>query len=184
MAHLLIPFCDRPDGPAISITAEGWLGSDGAARFSFRVSGDVDRIKTPPAEEPRRRDGLWRRTCFEVFLARPGEAAYLEINLSPSGAWAVYRFAAYRKGMEDAGEVSEVSAALAKAGHEMALEASVDLAAVAMFADAPELEAAYTAVIEDVDGRVSHWALAHPGPAADFHLRGGFKARLTRGEAA
>lgn len=37
-----------------------------------------------------------------------------------------------------------------------------------------KLEVAVSAVIKDIDGRMSYWALAHPGPQPDFHLRDGF----------
>ena len=39
-----------------------------------------------------RRDGLWKATCFEAFLALPNQSRYWEINLSPNGDWAVYSF--------------------------------------------------------------------------------------------
>lgn len=49
---------------------------------------------------------------------------------------------------------------------------------VATTAGHPELEVGITAVIEHSDGRLSYWALHHPAPEADFHLRGGFRIRI------
>jgi hypothetical protein len=36
----------------------------------------------------------------------------------------------------------------------------------------PEL--GLTMVVEDIDGRLSYWALSHPGEVADFHDRRSF----------
>jgi hypothetical protein len=35
-------------------------------------------------------------------------------------------------------------------------------------------------VIEDVDGHISHWALAHPHPKADFHDAAGWTGAFQR----
>jgi hypothetical protein len=42
--------------------------------------------------------GLWEHTCFEAFVAADGAAAYHEMNLAPSGAWAAFAFRGYRDG--------------------------------------------------------------------------------------
>src|SRR5437867_2105496 len=66
---------------------------------TYLVSAPAGVLVVPPiADEPGRRDQLWRSTCVELFVAAPGEAGYLEVNLSPSGDWNVYRFDGYRAG--------------------------------------------------------------------------------------
>lgn len=73
-------------------------------RLRYVVSGDPTAVHWPPAlaagEEPHR-DGLWRHTCFEAFVAAPAGcgSGYVEYNFAPSGAWAIYRFDGYRQGM-------------------------------------------------------------------------------------
>ncbi len=52
------------------------------------------------------------------------------------------------------------------------LTLEVDLARIVP-ADRP-LEVAIAAVIQAADGRLTYWALTHPGPQADFHRRDGF----------
>ena len=54
-----------------------------------------------PVVEPVRTDGLWKSTCFEVFLLDPSKGAYLEFNFAPSGQWAAYQFDGYRSGMRE-----------------------------------------------------------------------------------
>ncbi|MCC6171787.1 MAG: DOMON-like domain-containing protein [Gammaproteobacteria bacterium] len=73
-------------------------------RLRYLVAGDPAAVRWPRAlaagEEPRR-DGLWRHTCFEAFVAAPAGcgSGYVEYNFAPSGAWAIYRFDGYRQGM-------------------------------------------------------------------------------------
>lgn len=135
----------------------------------FVVEGDVDGIAWPSAVEPGRADELWRHTCFEAFV-RTGEG-YREYNLSPSGAWASYRFDGYRRGMAEAKEGAGV-AGLDGASDLVALEGRIEL---------PEDAAgplALSAVIEDADGRISYWALAHPSDKPDFHHPDSFVLEL------
>jgi len=39
---------------------------------------------------------------------------------------------------------------------------------------ASSLRLALSAVVEETDGRLSYWAIAHPGERPDFHHRDGF----------
>ena len=71
-----------------------WL--PGELEIRFRMDGDISRVRLPPAELARRRDGLWQHTCFEVFLRPDGSDSYHEFNFAPSGDWAAYRFAGRR----------------------------------------------------------------------------------------
>ncbi len=99
----VLSFTPHPDTPpraigslAVSIS---WRGP-GNWCFDYIVGEPPEALRLPPAVVPARADGLWQRTCFELFLKRPGEAGYCEFNFSPSGEWAAYRFAGYREGME------------------------------------------------------------------------------------
>ncbi|MBI5664577.1 MAG: hypothetical protein HZC49_05775 [Nitrospirae bacterium] len=40
------------------------------------------------------------------------------------------------------------------------------------------LEAALSAVVKSINGKLSYWALVHPGAKADFHRRDGFSIEL------
>ena len=52
------------------------------------------------------------------------------------------------------------------------------LQGLAGLADAPVLQIALCAVIEEVDGRLSYWALRHRPDKADFHDPVGFAIEL------
>ena len=73
--------------------------ADGCMRFRFEVLGDLSKLEVPAVSAAKRTDGLWRATCFEVFLRGADATGYEEWNFAPSGEWAAYRFDAYREGM-------------------------------------------------------------------------------------
>ncbi len=170
----------HPDAaaPSLRIEAEASRPAPGFLELRFIVAGDVGIVRLPPAATFRRADGLWRHTCFEAFVRAPGEAGYLELNFAPSGSWAAYRFSDYRAGMIAAEEVGPPALAFASEDARFDLSASVHLEpALGLLVDLP-WQIGLAAVIEDRDGRVSHWALRHPPGAPDFHHQHCFAAEL------
>ena len=129
----------------------------------YRLTGTLGGLAIPPSSASRRTDRLWRHTCFEAFVQLSGGPAYIEINLSPSTEWAIYRFADYRAGMQPL-DNDPPRVRMSRTHHALELTASVRLP--------PELRATrlgLSAVIEEASGRRSYWALAHPPGAPDFH---------------
>ena len=140
-------------------------------RLTYILDGDTGNIVIPEARPvPRRRDGLWQSTCFEVFL-RVGESpGYWEFNFSPSGDWAVYRFTDYRDGMTSPTLPRPPRIAFERSARQLVLRAEIDLATLA-----PELHAArelhetISAIVEGPAGNKSYWASKHPAGKPDFH---------------
>ena len=105
-----------------------------------------------------RRRGRGPTTCggrpgFEAFVRTAD--GYVEYNLSPSGAWAAYRFDGYRDGM-GALDMPAPFIVTRTAPGRFALTADVSL---------PEdagRDVGLTAVIQGLDGSIAYWALAHP----------------------
>jgi hypothetical protein len=128
--------------------------------LEYQLSGPVADVLWPETVAPRRADGLWQATCFEVFATTT--QGYVEYNLSPSGAWAAYRFDAYRQGGR-ALETPPPAAMMRHAPAMAALTADVTLP--------PDASGAIglSAVIQTRDGVISYWALAHPSDKPDFH---------------
>lgn len=136
----------------------------------YRATGRIADLRLPARTASVRTDELWRHTCFEAFAATADEG-YTEFNLSPSTAWAAYRFTGYRAGMaplEIASPRIEVSA---DAGT-LTLHAMIDTNGLAA------TRLGLTAVIEEATGRISYWALAHPAAKPDFHHSDGFALNL------
>lgn len=110
-------------------------------------------------------DNLWQTTCFEIFVKVAGQDAYLEYNFAPSGDWATYSFTGYRAGME-APEVAVPKIGTRAGGQDYIVDVEVDLPPE--YHNQP-LQLAISAVVEEQQGPVSYWALAHGGGPADFH---------------
>lgn len=157
-----------PGAGVRSVATEIALDAAGGLRLSYRVDGTTDRVRWPVATNPGRADGLWQHSCFEVFLRGDERPSYLEFNFSPSGAWAAYRFAGRRSGVEAPDmPPPRIGFRLAPGLAEMTVELAP--AALAGILDAATIHAGLAVVLEDELGRLSHWALAHGGEAPDFH---------------
>ena len=121
---------------------------------------------------PVRRDELWQSTCLELFIAKPNEPSYWEINLAPNGDWNVYRLDGYRQGLQAEPAIQRISLSSDSAADRHQLQATIELPP-ALRQVAP-LEANLCAVLQHANSRNSYWALCHPSSEADFHARAGF----------
>ena len=133
----------------------------------FELSGSVSELVLPqPSAEPTRRDELWRETCFEAFVRPSGSEAYHEINIAPSGDWALYHFTDRRSGVTSP-DVPAPAVEIDASGDGLVLRAAVELAG--LLSPAVPWRLNLTAVLRIGDAN-SYWALAHPpeGPP-DFH---------------
>ena len=139
-----------------------------ALSLGYRITGPISRLKRARPSEAIRTDELWRTTCLECFVRRL-DGGYYEWNLSPSSRWAAYRFDAYREGMADI-EHTPAPAVSSRSKPDMfELDAELRLDGLAGLPPEGPWRAGLTAVLEDVDGRVSYWALAHGPGKPDFH---------------
>lgn len=140
-------------------------------KLVYRVTSGDGSICIPVKMPSLRTNELWRHTCAELFIAAPGEAAYCEFNFSPSTQWAAYQFTAYRQGMR----ILDCAAPTIEATHvDRQLLIEVQLELPSQFNYCAELHIALSMVIEELQGRCSYWALAHPAAVPDFHHRSGF----------
>ena len=155
----LVRHPDTPPGAIQAIDAELARVPDGAIA-TFRAIGDVARLCLPPAVAPERADGLWRTTCFELFVTADG-GSYREYNFSPSGAWAAYEFDGYRVGMR--GLPAAVSIENSSDDRSSTLIAKIK----SEFPDSARV--GLSAVIEETDRIVRYWATAFAPGKPDFH---------------
>lgn len=173
MKFSLTPFRGEGKGPDLEVSGSVERRMD---RLSVRcaLTGDLAELAIPEPEAiPARKDRLWEKTCLEVFLGVKGSKRYWEFNLSPAGHWNAYRFESYREGMREEPALSSLPFGVRK--RPAALEFYVELD-IGKFLPATALvEIAVAAVIRTAKGETCHWALVHPGPRPDFHLRDGFK---------
>jgi hypothetical protein len=137
----------------------------------YQIEGDIDQLQLPPQRRSAHTDGLWQHTCFEAFIRESGARNYLELNFAPSSEWAIYRFDDYRRGMT-AVEPRQAPKIICRR-RENLLEADVDVHLSGLMPRA-ELRLGLSAVLEDLQGRICYWALAHAPGNADFHHDAGF----------
>jgi hypothetical protein len=147
---------------------------------TYVLSGDVDRLRVPPAKRPGRSQLLWQHTCFEAFIAAKNSPAYYEFNFSPSGEWAAYSFRAYRDGAAVENDLLEPGIAVRRQADTLELMAHIRLNHLPALAAPPSLRLGLAAVIEDCEGRYSYWALWHPPGSPDFHDRDSFILHFSR----
>ena len=152
-----------------------WRARD---RIWLRYHAEVllgDLSLPEPVVHPERRDGLWRDTCFELFLREPGERRYYEFNFSTARHWAAYGFDDIRRGRNDLPMVHPPMVFLDLGESHCALEATVNLPAELAGA---AFDAALSAVLREKAGGIAYWALAHPAGKPDFHDPASFAAEL------
>lgn len=151
---------------------------DGDLKIRYVVRGEIERLAIPAAGRPVRCDGLWERTCFELFIAESGIDGYREFNFSPSSAWACYQFAGYRLGM-CLPPVSSPPRISVSASPDC-LEVGIELSSVVPDDELATRNLGLCAVLEEYTGNTSYWALRHAAGEPDFHDPSGFVWLLER----
>ena len=191
---------DTPCGPLTGIEVELARVRPMKLALRYVLLGAAHDIRLrPPAGSD---DPLWMHTCFEAFVRVEGQEEYLEVNLAPTGDMTAWRFRRYREGMEVAPAVgasvlgscqrrepmdSRERARLREAGfdtlerfepsfYSFQMEVTLD-PAMSLFLDRP-WRLGLAAVVEENDGRISYWALAHPPGKPDFHHPDCFRLEL------
>lgn len=149
----------------VRLTPDG----QGGLALRYRVAFAPGSVRVPADGEPLPRDRLWGHTCCELFVAEEGGTAYREFNFSPCGQWMRFDFSDYRQRCVGE-EGPPLALAVAREDDEFILSASLPPGAL------PEgpVRLALTVVVEQRDGRLGYWALAHPPGKPDFHHRAGF----------
>jgi len=167
MRHSLKLHPDSRCDAATSIEVYVSRGRTGNLLLHYYLTG-IGNIAIPSLAGWTRDDGLWRHTCFEAFL-RPSQGdAYYEFNFSPSTQWAAYRFEGTRSGMRNASEIAP-QIELRRESDRFELRAHLTLDGLSDLPTESPWRLGLSAVIEETNGRLSYWALAHPPGKPDFH---------------
>lgn len=144
--------------------------------FEFGVTGDLSLIKIPARSlAPESKDGLYRQTCFEVFIANE-EGKYFEWNFSPSGDWCVFNFEKYRKKAKDLLDKKMFSSSVFEQKKDkLVLSVSMDYKEIeSQLKSVQKIKIGASVVLEFKSGKKDYYALAHPSEKPDFHDPKGF----------
>jgi hypothetical protein len=149
----------EPFGVTVDIARFGSL-----LELRYQITGPTSAIRLPEPRsyKPERADGLWAHTCYEAFWRPDVGTEYFEYNFAPSRAFAIYRFTAYRVGMEAI--LPDMPRIFYRPPND---GSALDIRFGQPF-DGPS-RLALSAVIEETDGTKSYWALKHPPGPPDFH---------------
>ena len=104
------------------------------------------------------------------------EPEYREFNFSPSGEWAAYDFQSYRNGGVLEHELSP-GIVVRKSMDRLELDAEISRD---LLPQSRPLRLGLSAVVEDVDGILSYWALRHPSGKPDIHHIDAFALQLDK----
>lgn len=207
----LVPHPDFPPAALANVAFSFVWKNAGEWAFDFILPVPPAALRLPGPAVPKRTEGLWEHTCFELFLMEPASGTYFEFNFSPSGQWAAYRFDSYRAGRRDlevtpprilTGDPAQFSLAMEAHLHSLGLDAGSirrlaeespptpepERFTLSAILDDPRLGdgeawlAGVSAVIEEADGMRSYWALAHPPGDPDFHHPDCFRLELPAAE--
>jgi hypothetical protein len=168
----LVPFPDL-DVPEIRIA--GRISREhNLLRVQYSLSGNIEDILFPEVvSQSDRRDNLWKETCFEFFLAIPGQPQYWEFNLSAGRDWNAYHMDAYRRvGFREEQSIQQLQFEVRSDAQCFSVDSVLDLSPI--IGSGMHIQAGVTSVIQSRDGHETYWALAHPSRQADFHLRESF----------
>lgn len=167
----------HPSNPPVAISGvEVKMGLDDPnwLLLRWRIDG-TSGLVTPPIKGKRRADDLWRTTCFELFAMPDGEDSYVELNLSPSEEWNLYAFDTYREGMRELDAAREPVGTMRKGSSFSIFDAAIPWE---VLPDRPSA-LGVCAVLEELEGIKSYWALTHESDEApDFHHPACFAAKL------
>jgi hypothetical protein len=156
--------------PAVSgITVSANRKSISRLDLRYNVEGAITNLQLPRMGTCMRADKLWEHSCFEVFIRVPNQNWYYEFNFAPSRAWAAYRFISHRKGMLIASEIVPPCIETSTNPNHYAISVGLELDSFPELEREPIWEIGLSTVIEEINGRKSYWALAHPEGPADFH---------------
>ena len=154
----------HPDSPSDSVERiEVEIQSSNATlSLLYRVTGRIHELRIPRTGARCRADELWKHTCFEAFLKQQ-EDDYLEFNFSPSTEWAAYAFDGYRQRMQRVPNIPVPVIGTEASDDRFELRATLTVEGMG------RLRIGLSAVVEEIDGNKSYWALAHAPGRPDFH---------------
>ena len=144
----------------------------------FRLEADISRVRLTRPHEPQGRVELWRHTCFEVFVAIRGKAAYHEFNFAPWHEWQLYAFRGYRDLISTVNGLRSPIIAISSTNALLKLDARVTLTDLSAIHTHSTLLLGLSAIIEPKIGPLTYWAVRHANGKPDFHHKHTFALRL------
>ncbi|MEM9088638.1 MAG: DOMON-like domain-containing protein [Cyanobacteria bacterium P01_F01_bin.53] len=181
----LKPFTSTPK--TAGLVVQGNVLREGSSLvFSYGIKGDLEQIVLPELGESAsaenhigeafaRKDRLWERTCFEFFLSgdkhHTKDTPYWEFNMSPTGEWNVFSLEGYRKGLQEEQTITRLPFEVYRSNNYLNLTMTLDIRALMAPESVIRVGVSMVVLCASASAQPveSFWAIAHPGPEADFH---------------
>ncbi len=142
----------------------------------YQISGEIDQLIWPKqTNKPQRLDGLWEKTCLELFIAECGENAYYEFNFSPNGDWQCYQFSSYRNFSAKPELQNPPSINKYESTNEYIFNICVDIRPLSL--QAP-LDIGINAVLQQPTAELNFYSLNHQTEIPNFHRRENFVMKI------
>jgi hypothetical protein len=176
----LMPLYPYPGSPEILVSgveiAAGARISGGRLELLYQMgfpAGSLAERELLPFRtlSPRRKEQLWKQTCFEAFLGIQNSDAYCEFNGSLSGEWDFYFFDSYRNGMQPVPLVPSEAPLIRSRGFS---EGSLRIGWSIPLPAARPVDRIGITMVLNAGPHTAYWALNHAGEKPDFHLRESF----------
>jgi len=175
--HPLLPHPSSTPPEGLHVSAGLVIGADVTLRFC--IEGAVEAVRWPERAPAIRADDLWQTTCGEAFFGHGDGDDYVELNASPSGAYALYAFSDTLVARPHPFGAPPVVRPSSGPGQRI-VDVRLPGEALASVTGTDPWRVGLTWVIESLDGRISHYALHHPATRPHFHHAGGRTLVLPR----
>jgi len=119
----------------------------------------------------KRKDNLWKSTCFELFLASKTNKKYLELNISPSLDFNIYKFSDYRLGMKNENNLEILEINRKKEDNYFALNFIIRKKTIFNIKD---IIFNISAIIKYSNDKSMYYAINHDEKKPDFHKKENF----------
>lgn len=129
------------------------------------IKGDISKLKMgKKSASPKKVEGLWNSTCFEIFIKSKASSHYIEWNFAPSSEWWTMDFSDYRLRLNNDSNFAPQNVLWERSHKVLTCELTIPIPAE--FTNA--LSLGISSILETGQEK-SHWALAHKGEKPDFH---------------
>ena len=155
----------------LSIVAAIESPASGIIQLGFWLNDPMQQIIwTDKVAGHPRLDFLWEHTCFELFIGIRDQDQYIEVNLSPSGAWQSYHFEEYRypETMPPPLNSKIELVELKRTGFGLTATIDINLFLHHHKIAMKDLFVGISAVIQTT-AKTHYFAMQHSSPEADFH---------------
>lgn len=146
---------------------------------TYDMTGELNNLRWPELAKRMFCQGLWKTTCFELFIGIPNSQRYLEFNFSPSTEWCGLSFQSYRHDPSDIRELAFSRFDITRSENAFSMHVHFGFPEPLLDLEKSKCSAALTAVVEETDGRLTYWADAHRSEVPDFHNDQSFERVLT-----